>query len=1078
MGSCCCKTQPEPGGMSSNNAPNSDWSLSNESSAGLPTELSTTSRYVLETLHVIRSLVDNDQEPPASMLHLHNVADKESGWLSVVQSMVAVIPLDDPLGPAVITLLLDDCPLPSKETLGELSQLFRLCSCEAARSVLQPCRHRNICVVLGCIAEKLAGPASVPLLTPRTLDYLVTLLSVDTNPCVVLFALIALEKFAQTRENKSLISERLNSEVNFCPMHPQVSPDSCKERIIESTAERPNIESSRCTRSVTRRLTQHKFAQRLKRKHKQATLASTSSPENKNGFSSKINATSPVTDTRVCSSDTDSEEGPVQSGAQPKKSKTLTCSGSNRGNPLLRLERWMHSDLGFVHRQVGFCAQWCLDNLFMLEGRPYSYLSVDHTNLNAMLNANDVSEYLKISPDGLQARCDAASFESVRCTHPVYSGAWYYEVTLVTGGVMQIGWATKDSKFLNQEGYGIGDDEFSVAYDGCRKLIWHRAVSASHSHRCWRPGDVLGSLLDLNQRQLIFYLNGLPLLTPITEIFAATQLSGFFAAASFMSFQQCEFNFGRRPFAFPPPGVNFMSFNDHASLTDVERRILPRHLKLAQLRAISVDEGACSICCDKLAQVVLRPCGHRGFCEECSYVLERCPLCRANIELRDLSNSARTSPQTDSEMPRPESRSADTSSVNCRSSSGSLDVQRDDSATSAASEGDIAGRIAAEGDDHVSSAAGMRDEAIEAREDAVGDFVAVPRVVPLVRRGDGNCNTLAEPLDVLTAPQVSSCGSLVPVAANVSENENGSHCIEKNSSSVNLKSKKDRLRLQVIDRPSNAIESNYAVSNLSIDNDEAICSTEAIPTSQSLQCCNQKAQSLNSSLPIIPLTNSPNGIYSSILSSVSLSIQCDCDNRDIEGGSVCLHCSIVRCDDKAVFKCQSPLEEFKIRDEKENPPRTTQLALCTQIHSAPFTAPDADEACTSKASVPQDPSNVRQNQSSVSHTTLTLNTDSFREHGIAPEAQLAGANILGVTSISCAALPSDIACDATAQNNFTCNTRANINCNGDFCSTNNVALASHPPTNSVTCLPSTPGASSSRIVPCTPSGPQDASKHS
>ena len=30
-----------------------------------------------------------------------------------------------------------------------------------------------------------------------------------------------------------------------------------------------------------------------------------------------------------------------------------------------------------------------------------------------------------------------------------YSGVWYYEVTLLTAGVMQIGWATKDSKFLN-----------------------------------------------------------------------------------------------------------------------------------------------------------------------------------------------------------------------------------------------------------------------------------------------------------------------------------------------------------------------------------------------------------------------------------------------------------------------------------------------------------------------------------------------------------------------------------------------------------------------------------------------------
>lgn len=36
-----------------------------------------------------------------------------------------------------------------------------------------------------------------------------------------------------------------------------------------------------------------------------------------------------------------------------------------------------------------------------------------------MLNTKDVSEYLKISPDGLEARCDAYSFESVRCTYQV-----------------------------------------------------------------------------------------------------------------------------------------------------------------------------------------------------------------------------------------------------------------------------------------------------------------------------------------------------------------------------------------------------------------------------------------------------------------------------------------------------------------------------------------------------------------------------------------------------------------------------------------------------------------------------------
>lgn len=48
------------------------------------------------------------------MLKLHAIADQEDGWIQVVTSMVNVIPIVDPLGPSVITLLLDDCPLPTK----------------------------------------------------------------------------------------------------------------------------------------------------------------------------------------------------------------------------------------------------------------------------------------------------------------------------------------------------------------------------------------------------------------------------------------------------------------------------------------------------------------------------------------------------------------------------------------------------------------------------------------------------------------------------------------------------------------------------------------------------------------------------------------------------------------------------------------------------------------------------------------------------------------------------------------------------------------------------------------------------
>ena len=48
------------------------------------------------------------------MLRLQALSNKGHGWLLVLHSMVNVIPLDEPLGPAVILLVLDDCALPAK----------------------------------------------------------------------------------------------------------------------------------------------------------------------------------------------------------------------------------------------------------------------------------------------------------------------------------------------------------------------------------------------------------------------------------------------------------------------------------------------------------------------------------------------------------------------------------------------------------------------------------------------------------------------------------------------------------------------------------------------------------------------------------------------------------------------------------------------------------------------------------------------------------------------------------------------------------------------------------------------------
>lgn len=100
-----------------------------------------------------------------------------------------------------------------------------------------------------------------------------------------------------------------------------------------------------------------------------------------------------------------------------------------------------------------------------------------------------------------------------------------------------------------------------------------------------------------------------------------------------MSYQQCEFNFGAKPFKYPP-SMKFSTFNDYAFLTAEEKIILPRHRRLALLKQVSIRENCCTLCCDEVADTELRPCGHSDLCMECALQLETCPLCRQEIQTR------------------------------------------------------------------------------------------------------------------------------------------------------------------------------------------------------------------------------------------------------------------------------------------------------------------------------------------------------------------------------------------------------------------------------------------------------------
>ncbi|KAF9438275.1 RING finger and SPRY domain-containing protein 1 [Entomortierella beljakovae] len=339
--------------------------------------------------------------------------------------------------------------------------------------------------------------------------------------------------------------------------------------------------------------------------------------------------------------------------------------------------------------QAKFCAEWSIRNIF--RDMPEGGESIDSvnaqgpgdltpaaaetglepkgdddaklselkpTNVNVMLNTLDATRHWKISEDGLTIRNDGTTFESIRATACVTQGKWLYEVTLVTAGIMQLGWATVHCHFSPEDGTGIGDDIFGFAYDGCRNLIWADGESESYGGtESWKPGDVLGVYLDVDNAKVECFINGqsLGVISPFEkDHFAIQAKSGFFPALSCTSFQQATVNFGATPFKYPP-SLPWRNLNDYGTISLETRRAIVRPRNdsvygriqvdpLTGIRLPSMPEGEaeidysllCTICCDHTATVTLQPCGHDGLCVECAYSLDMCPLCRSKIFQRQM----------------------------------------------------------------------------------------------------------------------------------------------------------------------------------------------------------------------------------------------------------------------------------------------------------------------------------------------------------------------------------------------------------------------------------------------------------
>jgi hypothetical protein len=163
-----------------------------------------------------------------------------------------------------------------------------------------------------------------------------------------------------------------------------------------------------------------------------------------------------------------------------------------------------------------------------------------------------------VASNGLLCRHSFANvFGTTVASHCAKRGKWYFEVTVYSQGLCQVGWATDHFYPTPQGGNGVGDDRNSWAIDLKRHAKWHDGDRGS---LCQPYGDgvnllpngVIGCYLDLEQKIMRYTYNAQDLGVAFDD-FSIEE--GFYPALSMNLENECLLNFGtddKHPFEYPP----------------------------------------------------------------------------------------------------------------------------------------------------------------------------------------------------------------------------------------------------------------------------------------------------------------------------------------------------------------------------------------------------------------------------------------------------------------------------------------------------------------------------------------------
>lgn len=190
------------------------------------------------------------------------------------------------------------------------------------------------------------------------------------------------------------------------------------------------------------------------------------------------------------------------------------------------------------------------------------------------INRDDCNEFLKSSEDGIQCMANHPTFwGGGRANYGVLNGKYFYEVTVVGDtNLVRVGWSTIEAD------RDLGTDRMGFGFGGTGKKSFARQFDAYG--REYKKGDTVGCLLDRAENKIQFMINGVNLGDAFNPIPSALKEEALYPSFSVKQ-SHLAFNFGQRPWKFPPP-TGYLAVNSLRETIAEQEKLYERFMRIKE----------------------------------------------------------------------------------------------------------------------------------------------------------------------------------------------------------------------------------------------------------------------------------------------------------------------------------------------------------------------------------------------------------------------------------------------------------------------------------------------------------------